>query len=62
MSTSVKCNCCIKENVCKYVSSYTLDCNMIEQTIKNPTTEVQIKCLEFIPKQEQRTRNFEVIE
>ena len=58
MNTSIKCNCCIKANVCKYVSSYTLDCNMIKQTIRNETTEVHIKCSEFSPKQQ--TRNIEV--
>lgn len=57
MNISVKCNCCCKENVCKYKLSYENDCVLIKSVIYNPTTEVSIKCSEFIPKQTYREEN-----
>lgn len=50
MSKFVKCDSCCKENVCKYISSYTQDCNQIETMALNSTTVIDIKCSEFMPK------------
>lgn len=51
MNTSQKCNCCIKESVCKYKVEYEQDCENLKQSIIGRTTEISIKCKEFSPKQ-----------
>ena len=51
MNTSQKCNCCIKESVCKYKVEYEVDCERLKQAIIGETTEISIKCKEFTPKQ-----------
>lgn len=54
MNISTKCNCCIKEDVCKYKEDYIRDRNNILGSIeKEEITEVSIKCKMF--KAEQQT-------
>lgn len=48
MNISQKCNCCIKESVCKYATEYKCDCERLKQSITGSTTEISIKCKEFI--------------
>ena len=50
MNTSIKCNCCIKESVCKYKVEYGHDCKSLMLNINGRTTEIEIKCKEFMPK------------
>ena len=50
MNTSQKCNCCIKESVCKYKVEYEHDCRSLVLNIAGKTTEISIKCKEFTPK------------
>ena len=50
MNTSYKCNCCIKESVCKYKVEYEHDCRSLVLNISGKTTEVSIKCKEFASK------------
>ena len=50
MNTSYKCNCCIKESVCKYKEMYEADCVNLKNTILGQTTEISIKCKEFTAK------------
>lgn len=52
MNTSYKCNCCAKESVCKYCVEYQQDCENLKNTIICRTTELTIKCKEFIPKEQ----------
>lgn len=33
MNTSYKCNCCCKEDVCKYKDEYISDCNRIKNQV-----------------------------
>ena len=47
MNISQKCNCCIKESVCKYTENYKNDCERLKQSIQGCTTEISIKCKEF---------------
>ena len=48
MNTSYKCDCCCKEDVCKYKDEYISDCNRIKNQIAGSTiTEVSIKCTKF---------------
>lgn len=49
MNTSQKCNCCIKESVCKFATEYKCDCERLKQSIYGSTTEISIKCREFSP-------------
>lgn len=44
MSTSTKCNCCIKEDVCAIKDDYIADCERIKAAIASSATEVSIKC------------------
>lgn len=48
MNTSYKCNCCIKESVCKYKVEYEQDSENLKKAIIGRTTEVAIKCKEFV--------------
>ena len=50
MNISQKCNCCIKESVCKYKVEYEADCANLKNTILGQTTEISIKCKEFTEK------------
>ena len=50
MNISQKCNCCIKESVCKYKVEYEQDCERLKNAIIGGTTELSIKCKEFMPK------------
>lgn len=52
MNTSYKCNCCVKESVCKYCVEYQQDCENLKNTIICRTTELTIKCKEFMPKEQ----------
>lgn len=54
MNISQKCNCCIKESVCKYVVEYQLDCERLKQSIQGETTEISIKCKEFVARSQTR--------
>lgn len=48
MNISTKCNCCIKEDVCKYKEDYIKDRNNIIGSIeKEEIVEVSIKCKKF---------------
>ena len=47
MNISQKCNCCLKESVCKYKTDYQCDCERLKQSIQCSTTEISIKCKEF---------------
>ena len=48
MNTSYKCNCCCKEDVCKYKDEYISDCNRIKNQVNTSMiTEVSIKCKKF---------------
>lgn len=48
MNTSYKCNCCCKEDVCKYKDEYISDCARIKNQITcSRITEVAIKCTKF---------------
>lgn len=49
MNISQKCNCCVKENVCKYKVEYEQDCVSLKNAIVGRTTEIEIKCKEFMP-------------
>jgi hypothetical protein len=51
MNTSYKCNCCAKESVCKYKVEYETDCENLKNSIIGKTTEIAIKCKEFLSKQ-----------
>ena len=48
MNMSYKCNCCVKESVCKYSEEYKHDCEQIQKNIVGKTTEVRIVCSEFM--------------
>ena len=50
MKTSYKCNCCIKESVCKYKVEYEHDIENLKNTIVGKTTEISIRCKEFTAK------------
>lgn len=54
MNISQKCNCCIKESVCKYAIEYQCDCEHLKQSIQGRTTEISIKCKEFVAKSQTR--------
>jgi hypothetical protein len=54
MNISSKCNCCCKENVCKYKEQYIADCKAIIEAIHGETTEVSIKCKEMLPNSQTR--------
>ena len=48
MNTSYKCNCCCKEDVCKYKDEYISDCNRIKNQVNaSRITEVSIKSTKF---------------
>lgn len=48
MNISTKCNCCIKEDVCKYKEDYIRDRNNILGSIeKEEIIEVSVKCKKF---------------
>lgn len=52
MNTSYKCNCCVKEDVCRYKEQYRKECDRIKsQVIGSLITEVTIKCKKFMPHQ-----------
>lgn len=50
MNISQKCNCCIKESVCKYKVEYEQDRENLKKSIIGRTTEISFKCKEFMPK------------
>lgn len=53
MNTSYKCNCCVKQDVCRYQDQYNKDCDRIKnQVIGSLITEVTIKCKKFMPHQQ----------
>ena len=54
MNISQKCNCCIKESVCMYKTEYDIDCTQFRQYLRGKTTEVSIKCKEFVAKSQTR--------
>ena len=48
MNTSYRCECCCKEDVCKYKDEYISDCNRIKNQVNaSRITEVSIKCTKF---------------
>lgn len=49
MNTSIKCNCCAKESVCKYSAEYKTDIEKLKNSIIGRTTEISIRCTEFLP-------------
>lgn len=46
MNISQKCNCCIKEDVCRYKEQYVSNCESIKRAT-SAITEVSIKCKHF---------------
>lgn len=49
MNTSYKCNCCCKEDVCRYKEQYLNNCDRIKRQIQEDgITEVSIKCKKFM--------------
>ena len=57
MNISQKCNCCIKESVCKYKVEYEHDCRSLVLNISGKTTEISIKCKEFAAQSMQRGKD-----
>ena len=58
MNTSYKCNCCCKEDVCRYKEQYLQDCDRIKSQIVNGgITEVSIKCTKFMAHKAERGGN-----
>ena len=57
MNISQKCNCCIKESVCKYKVEYDRDRENLKNAIVGRTTEVAISCKEFTAKSMTRGQN-----
>lgn len=51
MNTKYNCNECVKESVCKYCVEYQQDCEKLKNEISDRTTELTIKCKEFMPNQ-----------
>ena len=51
MNISQKCNCCLKESVCKFTAEYNSDCNYLKNNIHGRTTYISIKCKEFVAHQ-----------
>jgi hypothetical protein len=49
MNTSQKCNCCVKESVCKYKIEYEHDCKSLVLNIHGRSTEISVTCKEFMP-------------
>lgn len=49
MNVSMKCNCCAKESVCKYSAEYKIDVEKLKNSIIGRTTEISIRCTEFLP-------------
>ena len=54
MNITQKCNCCVKESVCKYKVEYEFDCKQLVANITGKTTEISVKCKEFMPKSTSR--------
>ena len=52
MNTSYKCNYCAKESVCKYCVEHQQACEKLKNAIIGRTTELTIKCKEFMPKEQ----------
>ena len=59
MNISQKCNCCAKEEVCKFTEEYQADCKRLVQNISGRSTEINIKCKYFSNKSTSTTRNLE---
>lgn len=38
----------MKESVCKFMLEYQSDCERLKQSIQGRTTEISIKCKEFV--------------
>lgn len=48
MNISTKCNCCIKEDVCKYKADYIRNKdNILGSIVNEDIIEVSIKCKKF---------------
>lgn len=62
MNTSYKCNCCLKESVCKFKAEYEQDCAQLPQNVIGKTTELSIVCMEFAPKENQLLKSREAKE
>lgn len=48
MTTITNCNCCCKENVCKYKDDFAKEASKIVSCINIEITEVNVKCTEFV--------------
>lgn len=59
MNISQKCNCCIKESVCKYTENYKNDCERLRQVIQSSPIEISITCKEFVVKSMTLTRELQ---
>lgn len=60
MNISTKCNCCIKEDVCRFKEDYIRDRNNILGSIeKEEITEVSIKCKKFSAMQNTRIKQLD---
>ena len=47
MNLVIKCNCCIKEDVCSIKEEYLRQIKDIKQAIHNENIEYSIKCKKF---------------
>lgn len=50
MNISQKCNCCIKESVCKFKEEYEADCKRLVINISGRSTAISVTCKEFMAK------------
>lgn len=44
MNTSTKCNCCVKNDVCKFVKEYEDTCEEIKKVADGNVAEYSVKC------------------
>lgn len=56
MSTNQKCSACIKESVCKFTQGYQQDCKKVLKSCQNSTTQIMVKCKEYVAKSQVNTR------
>lgn len=50
MDKECLCNKCLKESVCKYCAEYKQDYSTLKEKIIGRSTEIIVKCKEFIPR------------
>lgn len=50
MNTSVKCNCCVMNDVCKFVKEYEAICEELKKVANGTVAEYSVKCKYFMMK------------